>query len=171
MHTDDTSLKTTKYINIGGVFRTKPNICDGTFLKKIFNGFQLFTVFPKKFHRRCSTGIKIRLCICINCPTIFPFVRIQSNCKTDMILFLHTFASRSRSFASAGKYVLTITNLQQNYCPWSISISSQLEMVFDHLVLMLRTISNQHSTLNVNYEAAKCILSGEAFSVCFHSTL
>ena len=58
---------------------------------------------------------------------------------------------------------------QQTY--WSTPISSQPEMKFDNLVLMLRSITNQHLTLNVNHEAAKCILSGEAFSVCFHSTL
>ena len=63
------------------------------------------------------------------------------------------------------------TNLQQTYCPWSTSISSQPEMVFDHLVVILCPISNQQRMLNVKYEAAKPLLLGEAFSVCCHSTL
>ena len=63
------------------------------------------------------------------------------------------------------------TNLQQTYYPWSTSILSQPEMVFDALVVMLRTISDQQRTLNVKYEAAKPLLPGEAFSVCFHTTL
>ena len=63
------------------------------------------------------------------------------------------------------------TKLQQTYCPWSTCIPSQPEMVFDHLVVMLRPISNQQRTLNVKYEAAKTLLLGEAFSLCFHSTL
>ena len=45
------------------------------------------------------------------------------------------------------------------------------EMVFDHLFVMLRPIYNQQRALNVEYEAAKPFLLGEAFSVCFHSTL
>ena len=63
------------------------------------------------------------------------------------------------------------TNLQQTYCLSIASIPSQTEMVFDHLVVMLRPISNQQRTLNVKYEAAKPLLLGEAFSLCFHSTL
>ena len=39
MHAEDTRLKITKYIHIGGVFRIQSNICDGAFLKKIVNGF------------------------------------------------------------------------------------------------------------------------------------
>ena len=44
-------------------------------------------------------------------------------------------------------------------------------MVFDHLVLVSCPIFNQHHKLNVDDGAAKYNLSGEAFSVCFHSTL
>ena len=40
------------------------------------------------------------------------------------------------------------SNLQQIYCPLSTSISSQLEMVFDHLVAVLHTVTNKQRTLN-----------------------
>ena len=43
--------------------------------------------------------------------------------------------------------------------------------VFDHLVLVSCPIFNQHHKLNVDDEAEKCNVSGEAFSVCFHSNL
>ena len=63
------------------------------------------------------------------------------------------------------------TNLQQAYCICSTSIPSQPEIVFDHFVAILRPISNQQRILNIKNEAAKPLLSGEAFSVYCHSTL
>ena len=63
------------------------------------------------------------------------------------------------------------TNLQQTYSPWSTSIPSQPEIVFDHVVVMLHPISNQQQNmLNIKYEAAVPLFLREAFSVCCHST-
>ena len=43
-------------INTRGVFRTQSGIYDGTFFVTIVNKFSSLTIFPKKLHRKCSTG-------------------------------------------------------------------------------------------------------------------
>ena len=59
------------------------------------------------------------------------------------------------------------TNLQQIYCPWSNSIPSQPERVFDHLGMMLHPISNHQCKLNVKHEAAKSLFFGGSFLSLF----
>ena len=98
------------------------------------------------------------------------------NGRHDTSFFTHLLREQSPLQAQVIMYSFRITPyaLHQstaNLLPWSTSIPSQPEMVFDHLVVMLRPISNQQRTLNVKYEAAKPLLSVEAFSVCFHSAL
>ena len=42
-----------------GVFRTWSNTYNGVIFVRILNSFKLLTIFAKKLHRRCPTGLKI----------------------------------------------------------------------------------------------------------------
>ena len=44
-----------------GILRTWSNIYNGLFFAEILNGFKLLTIFEKKLHRRCFSGLKICL--------------------------------------------------------------------------------------------------------------
>ena len=96
------------------------------------------------------------------------------NGRHDTSFFAHLRQEQSPLQVQVNMYLFRLTS----YAPQQ-SIANLLSLEYlhlqsigdGHLILMLRPISNQHRTLNVNYEAVKCILSGEASSFYFRSSL
>ena len=76
--------------------------------------------------------------------------------RNDTSFFTHLNREQSPLQVLVNMYSFRLTSYAPhqstaNLLPWSTFISNQPGMVFDHLVLMLCPMSNQHHTLKVNY--------------------
>ena len=131
MHAEGTRLKITKYIHIGGVFRIRSDICDGAFLKKIVNGFQLFTILSKKvpshmFDWTINTPLHMdklfnNISFCCNTEQL-------QNGRYDTSFFTHLHQEKSPLQVQVNMYISRLTS----YTPHQ-STENLLSLEYFHL--------------------------------------
>ena len=80
------------------VFRTWLNIYKWTFFAKMFNGFNLLTIFKKRLRCRCSTGLKIGVWLRIGNNELIPSLYIKPRKYLAWKYVWHRFRKNKRSW-------------------------------------------------------------------------